>query len=289
MPRPNPRQDTLFERYLAPLVKTFLIDHTALKQLVDSIDWPATTTRLTDPQLVYPEYYTSPNFHGISGGYLTTTAAVSYDAITQYALPPHESLVRQGLLDAIQTRPRRILDLGCGTGAMTTRLQQKFPQAEVIGLDLSPYMLAIAEYQAARPHPNIRWRHGNAEHTGLPVASFDLITAALLFHETPPTVAQAILHEAFRLLTPGGEILILDGNQKILRQTEWLTDIFEEPYIRDYAAGSTDAWLGAVGFQAVRSQEHYLIHQISHGVKPTPIQKVQFPSPVEAGNWALGT
>jgi hypothetical protein len=65
----------------------------------------------------------------------------------------------------------------------------------------------------------------------------------------------------------------LDGNQKSLRQTDWLTNIFEEPYIQDYARESVDAWLGKAGFEAVKSDDLWWVHQISRGIKPTPIQE----------------
>lgn len=285
------RKDTIFERFLAPVVKTFLIDQEGLRRFYESIDWQAASDRLSDPGLIYPAYYSSQNFHGIEGGYLNVSAAVSYDPITQYALPPGETLVRQGLLDAIQSKPRRILDLGCGTGSTTLLLKQAFPNAEVIGLDLSPYMLVVAEHKAQQAGLDIQWRHGNAEQTGLPEASFDLVTASLLFHETPPAVSQAILQESYRLLTVGGEVAILDGNQKLLRQTEWLTQIFEEPYIQAYAGGSVDAWMGAARFEAVNTQELWLLHQITRGIKPLPYQTVEFSSAgAERGDrqWAMG-
>lgn len=275
------RKDTLFERFLAPIFKTFLIDEKELRRFYESIDWQTAVTRFTDPTLTYPTYYSSQNFHGIEGGYLNTGAAVSYDPITQYALPPGEALVRQSFIDAIQVKPRRILDLGCGTGSTTLLLKRAFPQAQVIGLDLSPHMLIVAEHKAAQAGLEIQWQHGNAEHTGLPDDSFDLITASLLFHETPPAVSQAILQESYRLLTVGGEVAILDGNQKMLRQTEWLTQIFEEPYIQAYADGSVDAWMGAARFEAVQTQDLWWLHQITRGVKPLPYQSVKFES--EAG------
>jgi ubiquinone/menaquinone biosynthesis C-methylase UbiE len=263
------RQNTLWERFLSPVVR-FLIDEEKLKQYALSIDWEKESDRIRSVDVTIPAYY-NQNFHGIQGGYLNSSAAVSYDPITEYALPPNETWVRQALIDAVKVQPRRILDLGCGTGSTTLMLKQAFPQAEVIGLDLSPYMLVRAEDKAKTAGLNIVWRHGNAEKTCFPDAYFDLVTASLLFHETPSIVTQAILQESFRLLVPGGQILILDGNQKILRQLDWLNNIFEEPYIREYAADSLDARMGAAGFEALRTEDVLWIHQVSSGVKPTPI------------------
>jgi ubiquinone/menaquinone biosynthesis C-methylase UbiE len=262
------RKDTIFERFLAPIFQNFLIDQDAMEQFHRSIDWDKTCDRLKNPNLAYPKYYQSQNFHGIEGGYLTIGAAVSYDPVTQYVLPPNETWVRQGVLDAINSHPRRILDLGCGTGSTTLLLKQAFPEAEVIGLDLSPYMLAAAEAKAKTAGLEIQFIHGNAENTGFKDTSFDLVTASLLFHETPPEVTQIILQEGFRLLSAGGEIIVLDGNQKTLRQVEWLTQIFEEPYIQAYAAENLDAMLGQASFASVRTEDWWGVHQISRGVKP---------------------
>lgn len=287
------RKDTIFERFLAPIVKNFLIDRDGLQRFYESIDWDAASRRLSNPALTYPEYYSKQNFHSIEGGYLSVEAAVSYDPITQYALPPGEPLVRQALMDAIQTQPRRILDLGCGTGSTTLMLKQRFPSAEVIGLDLSPYMLVVADHKAKKEGLNIQWRHGNAEKTGFPDASIDLITISLLFHETPPAISRRILRECYRLLTVGGEVIVLDGNQKVLRQTEWLTQIFEEPYIQGYAAESVDAWMGAAGFGAIRTQDVWMVHQVTRGIKPLAHQLTDTElfadlEAIDSRRWAVG-
>jgi ubiquinone/menaquinone biosynthesis C-methylase UbiE len=265
------RKDTIFERFLSPIIRSF-IDEKKLREFYESMDWEAEGDRFRRPDLSYPHYYSSQNFHGIEGGYLNPGASVSYDPITQYVLPPNEIWVRQGLIDSIKGTPRRILDLGCGTGSTTLMLKQAFPQAQVTGLDLSHYMLVMADHKANKAGLDIQWRHGNAEETGFPDASFDVVTASLLFHETPPSVSKSILQECFRLLTPGGAVLILDGNQKTIRQVDWLTEVFEEPYIKDYAAGSVDAWMGAVGFEAVQTKDLFLIHQVTHGMKPIPAE-----------------
>ncbi len=259
-------QNTIWERFLQPLFQLF-IDEKPLKELYERIDWSKEYDRLSNPDLVYPDYYSSQNFHGIKGGYLTPDAAVTYDPITQYVLPPSETWIRQEFIAAIDGQPQNILDLGCGTGSTTIMLQQAFPDAQITGLDLSPYMLTIAQMKAQQAGLKIQWRHGSAEATPFDSEQFDLITASLLFHETPPSMAQAILEECFRLLMPGGQMLILDGNQKTLRQTSWLTEVFEEPYIKDYAEGSVDAWMGAAGFAKIRTDDIWWLNQVTRATK----------------------
>lgn len=268
------RKDTIFERFLAPVVR-LLIDEPALQRFYDTTDWQQVSDRFSQPDLDYPAYYLNENFHGIEGGYLAPGAAVSYDPITQYALPPGETLVRQSLIEKIQGQPQRILDLGCGTGSTTLILKQAFPQAEVIGLDLSPYMLFVADRKAQQAGQGIQFLHGKAEQTGCADAAFDLVTASLLFHETPVAISQAILKEVYRLLSVGGQVLILDGAQKVLRQLDWLNQIFEEPYIESFAAGSVDAWMGAAGFEAVRTEDSWWIHQVTSGTKPLAVEPEQ--------------
>jgi ubiquinone/menaquinone biosynthesis C-methylase UbiE len=265
------RKDTIWERFLSPIIRSF-IDEEKLRQFYESTDWEGESDRFRHPGLIYPDYYSNQNFHGIEGGYLNGGAATTYDPITQYVLPPNETWVRQGLIDSIMGKPRRILDLGCGTGSTTLMLKQAFPEAQVIGLDLSPYMLVMADRKAKTMGLNVQWRHGKAEETGFPDASFELVTASLLFHETPPTATKSILRECFRLLVPGGEVLILDGNQKTLRQVDWLTEVFEEPYIKDYATGNLDAWMGAGGFEAVQTKDLFWVHQVTKGIKPIPVE-----------------
>jgi ubiquinone/menaquinone biosynthesis C-methylase UbiE len=268
------RQDTLWDKFLSPLV-TRLLDKEQMTRLRDRIDWDKALTLANSSvcedgqvlEFIYPDYYHTQNFHGIEGGYLTQTAAITYDPITQYVLPPYEPWVRQQLIMAIDFQPRRILDLGCGTGSTTVLLKQAFSYASVTGLDLSPYMLAIAQDKSNLANLAIEWHHGKAESTQYKSESFDLVTASLLFHETPPEIAQQILTESWRLLAPGGQLFILDGNQGTLRSLEMLNNIFEEPYIQTYAAGNLDESLRKAGFKEVGTKEVYWLNQITCGIK----------------------
>ncbi|RZM76077.1 class I SAM-dependent methyltransferase [Leptolyngbya iicbica] len=264
------QSQSLFEQFLAPLFGS-LIDKEALLRLRNSIDWEAEMAAIAHPQVTYPDYYQTSQFHGVKNGYLNIDAAITYDPITQYVLPPSETWVRESLVHAIQGSPRRILDLGCGTGTTTLMLKRRFPQAKVVGLDLSPQMLIMAQRKAQAAGLDITFRHGDAMQTGLDATSFDAVCATLLFHETPPTVAKAVLRESFRLLRPGGQMLVLDGNQATLRQLDWLSNIFEEPFIREYRQGNLDAWLGYAGFTTVRTQNVFMLNQLSTARKPLPV------------------
>lgn len=244
-------------------------------RLYDTLDWEQTSERarrtlleadrFSSNNFTYPEYYTSKDFHGIKGGYLNPIAPVTYDAVTRLAARPNETKLRQQAIAAIKSQPQRILDLGCGTGSSTLSLKQAFPEAEVIGLDISPYMLLMAEYKSKKANLAILWQQGLAEATSFPDNKFDLISVAFLFHETPVHISQAILQECLRLLKPGGQIIILDGNQKRLRHSDWLIKLFREPYSQVYAAESVDTWMQDLGFEKVKTNYVGWISQITSG------------------------
>ncbi|HEY9658807.1 MAG TPA: class I SAM-dependent methyltransferase [Allocoleopsis sp.] len=237
------------------------------QRLYDAINWQQESDRFRQPDLQYPSYYISQNFHGIAGGYLNAIAPITYDAITTLASPPNERWIRQQLITAIQENPQQILDLGCGTGTSTLMLKQAFPEATVIGLDVSPYMLVVAAHKAQQAALSITWQHGLAETTDFPSHQFDVVTASFLFHETPPNISGLILKECLRLLKPGGQVLILDGNQQILRHADWLIQLFREPYSKVYAQGNTQTWMTHAGFEAAQTTPIGWIHQLTLAVK----------------------
>lgn len=256
-----------FGQFLLKSLFQFLIGEDKLR-FYESIDWQQESDRVLQPHLTYPHYYISQNFHGIEGGYLNPIAAITYDTVTTYACPPNETWIRQQLINAINCQPTSILDLGCGTGSTTLMLKEAFEKANAIGLDLSPYMLIVAERKAQQAGLDIKWQHGLAEATGFPTESFDLVTVSMLFHEAPTNISQLILQECFRLIKPGGQLIVLDGNQKRLRSTGWLIALFREPYSKVYAAESVDDWMKAAGFAMVQTKYVGWINQITSGIKP---------------------
>src|SRR3989338_1880250 len=84
-------------------------------------------------------------------------------------------------LDYIKLQPRRILDLGCGSGYFSAQLKKKYPKAQLVSLDLSLTMLAAnRQHQGWFKH----WDLLAADMNFLPFAeqSFDLIFANQVIH-----------------------------------------------------------------------------------------------------------
>jgi ubiquinone/menaquinone biosynthesis C-methylase UbiE len=111
-----------------------------------------------------------------------------------------------------QQRVPRLLDVACGTGTLLSLLHERFPGAELYGVDSSQEMLALAQQRlSAVPHLRLEYVVvGPDAQVGLPhpSESFDLITCTNALHAIPePEVLLTALH---RLLAHGGYLLLED-------------------------------------------------------------------------------
>lgn len=98
----------------------------------------------------------------------------------------------------------RLLDLGCGTGEVARPLHADFE--EVVGLDLSPEMIAEARRQGQRAGiSNIRWLCGPAEEISGELRTFRLVTLGNAFHWMRQ---DEVLDRAYALLEGGGVAIL---------------------------------------------------------------------------------
>ena len=85
----------------------------------------------------------------------------------------------EAALDSLDTAPRLVLDLGTGTGRAAFLLARRYPEAEVVGVDLAPAMLA--EARSLTPPElagRVRFEEADAERLPYPDASIDLVSLA---------------------------------------------------------------------------------------------------------------
>lgn len=127
-------------------------------------------------------------------------AAATYDAVAQLQRDVGAELIER-LPQAALADDDVVLDLGCGTGYFYAALQQRFPRARLVGMDLAEGMV---EHAASR-HPDGEWLCGDAENMPLPDNSVSLIFSSLTIQWCENE--RALFAEAFRVLKPGGRML----------------------------------------------------------------------------------
>ncbi|MEA5420244.1 class I SAM-dependent methyltransferase [Spirulina sp. CCNP1310] len=228
-----------------------------------TLNWEQRRTPIENPAVHYPDYYHRA-FHAYDQGNLSWEAALEVEvaAYSVHAmLQPEDpkggdAYLRSSYHNILQAQiptPQRILDLGCSVGMSTFALQDLYPEAEITGLDLSPYFLAVAQYNSETQQRSVTWHHAAAEQTGLPAGSFDLVSASLIFHELPCDAARAIFTEARRLLRPGGHFAIMDMNPRSPIYGKMPPYIFTllkstEPYLDQYFTLNLETELPQAGF-----------------------------------------
>lgn len=245
---------------------------------------------LENKDIKYPPYYTLP-FHGYDSGNLNWQAAEEGEAATismsvnywDGALPSDaEKWVRHNVSNHIACYlktheleyPRNILDMGCSIGVSTEYLYKTFPQATNIqGLDLSAYFLSIATYRANEQNLSLNYIHGNAENTGLPYGSYNMVVCNFMLHEVPSKATRNILNEIYRLLKPGGIVVIVDldpnrvqNNLVVSQFRKWAFEV-TEPHIYEYYKQDMSLRLLDANFKNVVSNKNDPINRVWIGQK----------------------
>ena len=190
-----------------------VVDAVSAEPAVASSDGPVPAQ--LDPDLQLPGWYTDWDIHLQPGGiWSRTNAARIYELGARLVMLGDNDDYKFHRLfteTAVPARPfKRIVDLGCGFGKSTWSLKQRFPSAEVIGVDLAAPCLQLASQRAGERGLEISFRQANAVATGLGSQSVDLVTSTMFVHEVPATVLPAVFSEAARILAPHGLLRFLD-------------------------------------------------------------------------------
>lgn len=99
----------------------------------------------------------------------------------------------------------RVLDVGCGPGSLAQAVSAKSCAAHMVGLDVDRDMLQHAQRKVVGG-----WAAGFAQALPFLDGAFDRVTMTLLLHHLRRPEKEAALHEALRVLRPGGHLLVTD-------------------------------------------------------------------------------
>ncbi|MUL77786.1 class I SAM-dependent methyltransferase [Mycobacterium sp. CBMA226] len=103
----------------------------------------------------------------------------------------------------------RVLDIACGPGALVHALAERVgPGGEVLGVDAAPTMVEYARAHSRRS--NCRFQYGVAQSLDLPDCAFDVVTCTFAMHHIPEGDRGAAVAEMWRVLRPGGSLLLAD-------------------------------------------------------------------------------
>ncbi|WP_067137066.1 class I SAM-dependent methyltransferase [Microtetraspora malaysiensis] len=149
----------------------------------------------------------SPSKHEEGGGALHHPRA--YEVMAEIGFAGRRRRVFAQVAALTGARPGdRILDVGCGTGYLSRVLAPRVgPDGHVTGVDPSPPMVGHARGRAPR---NCSYRVGEGQDLPFPDASFDVVVSTLAVHHMPNAARGTAIGEMFRVLRPGGRLLIAE-------------------------------------------------------------------------------
>lgn len=187
--------------------------------------------------------------------------AVTYDETVSKELERFLGITHQDVLDRLLQLAHfeeggSVLDVGTGTGWAAIRSAFEMEEGTVVGIDVTPEMLAQSVNNAQRAGVNGRLQYtlGTAMNLPYPDDHFDVVMSSLALHHTVVTQS---LDEMMRVLKPGGRVALADmGAPPAWRSApiSWLMKLFVQIY---KLAGSARARADAEAFQETYTAEEW--------------------------------
>lgn len=221
----------------------------------------------------YPQYYVQ-NFHHQTDGYLSDWSANLYDLQVDLLFNGTADAMRRRILaplkQAIAAFPEvlpqqtQILDVACGTGRTLRMIRGMLPKASLHGVDLSSAYLRKANRNLSQlPGELPQLIQANAEDLPYRDRQFHAVTCVFLFHELPGPVRQKVIDQCFRVVKPGGTLIICDSIQlsdspEFVPAMETFAATFHEPFYINYIQDNLVDRLHQAGFEQVSEQVHFM-------------------------------
>lgn len=135
-----------------------------------------------------------------------------YDTVVWLLSRGKGQALREATVKLAQIKPgERVLDVGCGTGDLTMAAKALADSTgEVYGTDASPEMIDLARRKVTRAGIDVTFQVDLIEKITFPDNQFDVVLSSLMMHHLPDDLKREGLAEIYRVLKPGGRLLIVD-------------------------------------------------------------------------------
>jgi len=139
----------------------------------------------------------------------------SYTDLIKKCVPRYDELLSNMFLYLQPDfKPLRILDLGCGTGNLTQRILEHFPDAQIDVLDLSEDILEESRKRFANKS-NINYIQADFKNMNLPEASYDLVMSSIAIHHVEDPFKFKLYMDVYQSLKKDGLFIFADQTRGI--------------------------------------------------------------------------
>jgi ubiquinone/menaquinone biosynthesis C-methylase UbiE len=205
---------------------------------------------------------------GTPGQLLTHGQGRSYDLLVTLFFLGRRRRVFSRLAALSGARPGDgVLDVGCGTGYFTRMLAEAVaPGGTALGIDPSPEVIARARRSTRQP--SCTFAEGIAEALDTEDESYDVVVSSLVLHHLPETLRPRAIGEMYRVLRPGGRLLVADIRPPTTRTGRlMLKGHVISPAMRSNPVHLLEPLVRAAGFQQVRAGDVQPWLRYVHAVK----------------------
>jgi ubiquinone/menaquinone biosynthesis C-methylase UbiE len=153
----------------------------------------------------------------------------------------------------------RVLDVGCGTGVVTRLAAEVVgPAGVAIGIDPAVRMIAMARQNARRTDSRAVFKLAAIEHLPFEASSFDITVASFMLHHLPSDLKTEGLREVYRVLKPGGRLLVVDLDRPA-NALWWLViwPLLLMPTVAANIRGHIPEYLRQAGFVSVQARRRW--------------------------------
>lgn len=237
-----------------------------------------------------PAYWIDKPVHFLPGGYINgRNTRLNYLGKNRFNYLQRDMIHSKLNISEFPTPVENVLDIGSGGCFLANEFGSFFPDANVIGVELSANYVRMCRMKAAK---NVHFYQADGRNLSMFAdETFDVIGFSYVLHEMPATEALKILKEINRLLKPGGVMTGFEVSELGPIDRHFLEKIFDtgpEPYYGDYEENfKLQSQMKALGMEKISVTDCNMYDCYFYGRKPFSSSVCPQPPPAASFNLSV--